>query len=88
VEFFKNLSSADQVAYNCALFGENPSESFAVAIEGENFSRTGGCTRKAISQVFTKDQMKASYYNPKDALINQDLRMKEALRKYVAEMCT
>lgn len=88
VDIFKNLSPADQVAYNRALFGENPGESFAVALEGENFSRTGGCTREAIGQVFTEDQMQASYYNPKDALINQDPRMKKALRKYAAEMRT
>ncbi len=88
VEIFKNLSATDQVAYNRALFGENPGESFAVAIEGENFSRAGGRTRGAISRVFTEDQMKASYYNPKDAIINQDPRMKKALRKYAAEMRT
>ncbi|WP_133510479.1 hypothetical protein [Candidatus Thiosymbion oneisti] len=88
VGIFKNLSAADQVAYNRALFGENPGESFAVAIEAENFSRTGGCTREAIGQVFTEDQLQASYYNPKDALINKDPRMKEALRKYAAQMRT
>ncbi|WP_089729834.1 hypothetical protein [Candidatus Thiosymbion oneisti] len=88
VGIFKNLSAADQVAYNRALFGENPGESFAVAIEGENFSRTGGCTRDAIGQVFTEDQLQASYYNPKDALINKDPRMRKALRKYAAQMRT
>jgi len=86
VQIYKNLSRADQVAYNRALFGENIGETFAVGIETENFSRTGGCTRKAIEQVFEPEQLKATYYNPKDALINKDLRMKAALRKYAAEM--
>ena len=59
---------------------------FAVSLEQENLSRTGGCTRAAIEKVFTSDQLKATYYNPKDALINKDPRMKEALRKYAKAM--
>ncbi len=86
VQIYKNLSPADQVAYNRTLFGENTDATFAVGLETENFSRTGGCTRKAIEQVFAPEQLKATYYNPKDALINKDPRMKAALRKYAAEM--
>jgi hypothetical protein len=86
IEIYKNLSPADQVAYNRALFGENTDATFAVGLETENFFRTGGCTRKAIEQVFEPEQLKATYYNPKDALINKDPRMKAALRKYAAEM--
>jgi hypothetical protein len=86
VQFFKSLAPADQVAYNRALFGENTGATFAVALEIENFSLTGGCTRKAVAQVFKPDQLQATYYNPKDALINKDPRMKAALRKYAAEM--
>lgn len=86
IEIFKNLSPADRVAYNRALFGENSDASFAVGLETENFSRTGGCTRTAIAQVFKPEQLKATYYNPKDALINKDPRMKAALRQYAAEM--
>jgi hypothetical protein len=86
IQIFKNLSPADQVAYNRALLGENTGATFAVGLETENFSLTGGCTRRAIEQVFAPDQLKATYYNPTDALINKDPRMKEALRKYAAEM--
>lgn len=86
VKIFEDLLPADQIAYNRALFGENPDATFAVGLETENFSRTGGCTRKAIEQVFEPEQLKATYYNPKDALINKDPRMKAALRKYAAEM--
>ena len=86
IGFFKRLSPADQTAYNRTLFGENTDATFAVGLETENFSRTGGCTRKAIRQVFRPDQLKAVYYNPKDALINRDPRMKVALRKFAAEM--
>jgi hypothetical protein len=86
VSIFKGLGSADQVAYNRALFGENTGATFAVALETENFSLTGGCTRKAVAQVFKPDQLEATYYNPKDAMINKDPRMKAALQKYGGEM--
>lgn len=83
---FKNMSPADQVAYNRTLLGENSGATLAVALETENLSRTGGCTRQAIEQVFTPEQMQASYYNPKDAIINKDRRMKAALAYYAREM--
>lgn len=86
VTIYKNLSPTDQVAYNRALLGENTDATFAVGLETENFSRVGGCTRKAIEQVFEPEQLKATYYNPKDALINKDPRMKAALRYYAREM--
>ncbi|MCI0335868.1 MAG: hypothetical protein L0228_21890 [Planctomycetes bacterium] len=86
VQIFKNLSPADQVAYNRALFGENTDASLAIGLETENFSRCGGCTLKAIEQVFNPEQLKENYYNPKDALINKHPRMRAALRKYADEM--
>src|SRR5215510_8385064 len=52
VEIFRALSPADQVAYNRALLGEDATATFAVALEIEDLSRTGGCTRKSISEVF------------------------------------
>jgi len=86
VQIFRALSPADQVAYNRALFGEDVSATFAVALEIEDLSRTGGCTRKAISQLFKPEQLKASHYNPQDALINKDPRMKAALGFWQREM--
>jgi hypothetical protein len=86
VEIFKNLSPSDQAAYNRALLGENTNATFAVALEIENFSRCGGCTLKAIQQVFSPDHLKAMYVNPLDALIANDPRMKAALRKYAQAM--
>lgn len=86
IQIYKNLSPADQVAYNRALFGRNPDATFAVALETENFSRCGGCTRVAIEKYFQPEQLKASYYNPKDGMINKDPRMKAALREYATRM--
>jgi len=86
IEIFQGLSSTDQIAYNRALFGENSDASFAVGLEIENFSRCGGCTRRAIEQVFKPEMLKSTYYNPLDALINKDPRMKAALREYATKM--
>ncbi len=82
VQIFENLSPADQVAYNQTLFGENSDAAFAVAIETEDFSRTGGCTRTAIEQVFDPEQLTTTYLNPKDALIEEDPRMAAAIIDY------
>ena len=86
VQNFRNLSPADQVAYNRALLGENLDATFAVTLERENFSRIGGCTRKGVELAFSEKQMIATYYNPTDAQINKDPRMKAVLRKYAIEM--
>ncbi|VAX00545.1 hypothetical protein MNBD_GAMMA22-2977 [hydrothermal vent metagenome] len=86
IEIFKNLSPSDRTAYNRSLFGENSSASFAVALETENLSFSGGCTLKATKQVFKPEQLKSSYYNPKDALISKDKRMKKAVAHYSREM--
>jgi hypothetical protein len=86
VEIFRKLSPADQVAYNRALFGKDNGAVFAVGLETENFSLTGGCTRTAIEQVFPPEQVKSTYYNQKDALVNKDSRMKNALGRYAKEM--
>jgi hypothetical protein len=82
VRIFNSLSAADQVAYNRTLFGENTDATFAVSLEAEDFSRTGGCTLAAIKQVFSPVQLSLSYINPKDSLIEQDPRMIAALTKF------
>ena len=82
VQLFRNLSPADQIAYNHTLLGENTDATFAVALEAEDFTRTGGCTRSAIEQVFPPEQLTTTFVNPKDALIEQDPRMVAALADF------
>jgi hypothetical protein len=86
VQIYQSLSPADQVAHARALFGENTDATFAIALDAEDFSRCGGCTRRAIEQVFDREHLRASYHNPKDALIAKDPRMRSALREYAKEM--
>jgi hypothetical protein len=82
VQVFLSLSPTDQVAYSHTLFGEHPDATFSVALETEDFSRTGGCTRSAIEQFFTAEQMNATYINPFDVLVDQDPRMIAANAKF------
>ncbi len=84
VRIFNSLAPADQVAYNRTLFGENIDATFAISLEAEDFSRTGGCTRAAIEQVFAREQLSATYLNPLDALIEQDPRMIAALEEFAS----
>jgi hypothetical protein len=86
VQLYQNLSPADQIAYGRALFGDHSDATLAIALDAEDFSRCGGCTREAVEKVFSAEHLKASYYNPKDALIAKDPRMKAALRQYREEM--
>ena len=82
VRIYKNLSPADRVAYNRALLGEDTNPTFAVALEIEDLSQIGGCTRSAIAQAFNPEELKSTYYNPKDARVDQDPRMKSALATF------
>lgn len=86
VQIFRGLSASDQVAYNRALLGANLNATLAIALETENLSQTGGCTRRGLEQVFKPDQMKASHYNPQDAIIARDARMRAAVNTWRREM--
>ncbi len=76
------LSAADQVAYKRTLWGDNVEATFVIMLENEDFSGAGGCTKKAIDQVFTEEQRNANYLNPFDAQVQQDSRMVDALEKW------
>ena len=78
----ERLPEAERVAYELTLFGENPDSDFAFALDEEDFSSTGGCTREAVSQVFTPEQLEGTYVNPKDVLVAEDPRIKEAERNW------
>lgn len=86
IQIFNSLSDADQIAYNHTLFGENTDATFAVTLEAEDFAETGGCTRAAIEQVFSPEELSAAYYNPGDALIEQDPRVIAAIAAWAACM--
>jgi hypothetical protein len=81
LKIWKSLPAADREAYAHTLWGDDPTDplaEFVFAFDEEDFSSTGGCTRKAVAQVFTPAQLKGSYVNPKDVLVENDPRIIEA----------
>lgn len=79
LEIWQNLPPADQEAYARTLWGDPDTKfDFVFAFDEEDFSETGGCTRKAVSRVFTQVQIKGAYVNPKDVLVENDPRVIEA----------
>jgi hypothetical protein len=80
------LSEADREAYERNMWGEDPEETFAWAFDEEDFSSTGGCTRKAVEANFTKDQIQGTYVNPKDVAVDQDPRVIKAVAEWKACM--
>jgi hypothetical protein len=86
LRYIEGLSEADKAAYDRTLYGEDPDATFAFTFDEEDFSSTGGCTRKAVEQVFTKEQLSENYQHPKDILIEKDPRVMEANANWVACM--
>jgi hypothetical protein len=76
------LPVSDQVAYKRALWGEAVEWNHARALEQEDFSETGGCTRTAAEAKYSATELNGSYVNPGDKLIAQDPRMIEAMKKW------
>ena len=75
-------TQAERDAYYQTLFGEDWDADFAFTLDEEDFSSTGGCTRKGVEQVFTPEQMDGSYVNPKDVLVEEDPRIIAASKKW------
>ena len=82
LRIWKRLPPADQEAYSRTLWGDDPTADFVWTFDEEDFSSTGGCTRTAVAQVFTPEQIKGTYVNPKDVLVNSDPRIIEAHRNW------
>ena len=86
LRYIESLPVTHRAAYERALYGDDPNITFAFALGDEDFSSTGGCTRKAVEQVFTPEQIRGDYVNPKDILIEKDARVAKANADWVACM--
>jgi hypothetical protein len=82
LQIYKSLSESDRAAYSRTLWGDQPRADFVFTMDEEDFSRTGGCTRKAVAQVFTPEQVRGSYVNPKDVLVESDPRIVKATENW------
>jgi hypothetical protein len=83
LKIFEGLSETNQVAYERTLYGEDSEATFAFTFDEEDFSSTGGCTRKAVEKVFTAEQISPTYANPKDVLVENDPRIVKAEQEWV-----
>lgn len=85
----ESLSPSDRVAYNRALYGENPNATFVVSLDDEDFSQTGGCTAAAVQQVFSADELGpgfVNYQNDEGARVDEDPRVVAAYRDWATCM--
>lgn len=78
LEIWQSLPLTDREAYARTLWGDEPKSDFVFTFDEEDFSSTGGCTREAVAKVFTPAQLKGTYVNPKDVLVENDPRIIEA----------
>lgn len=81
------LAPADQAAYDQALYGGNRSATFASALDSEDLTGLGGCTKRAVDTVFPASEIKLLRQSPssQDAvgeLALQDPRVIEATRSW------
>ena len=83
LRIIEGLSETDREAYERTLWGEDTEATFAFAFDEEDFSSTGGCTRKAVEQVFTAEQLSPTYVNPKDVIVENDPRIIKAEQEWV-----
>jgi hypothetical protein len=85
----KSLSAADRAAYDRALWGDNPSATFAEALDTGDFSELGGCTKQASDAVFGGAAVLEAVVGKLDELdqrIVEDQRMVRANEKWAACM--
>jgi hypothetical protein len=80
--YLDGLPPADQVAFKHTLWGESPDWNHAHALEAEDFSQSGGCTRSAAEQTYTPTEISGAYVNPADIRLEQDPRMIAAIKKW------
>ena len=78
-----SLSEADRKAYDHALSGDDPTATFAEAVDTGDYSRLGGCVKTATDQVFGGAdtlQSLSSKLDELDQKIRADARMVKAVR--------
>lgn len=75
IQIYESLSESEQVAYDRTLFGEDSDATFALTLDDEDFSGTGGCTKEAVEAVFPAEMLSSTFINPKDVLIESDPRV-------------
>jgi hypothetical protein len=86
-----SLSDADRKAYDAALHGDDPTATFADALDSGDYSRLGGCIKQATDQVFGGADVLSSLSAKLDELdqkMRADARMVKAVKDWSACMRT
>ncbi|NNC43201.1 MAG: hypothetical protein HKO03_08195 [Acidimicrobiia bacterium] len=83
LRIYADLPPADQAAYDRTLFGDDTDATFAITIDDEDFTSTGGCTKKAIDEVFPEEMRTGTFVNPKDVLVESDPRVQLAEQQWI-----
>jgi hypothetical protein len=81
----RSLSTADRAAYDRALGGDNPTATFAEAVDSGDFSELGGCTKQASEAAFGGTAVLTSLVSKLDELderIIEDQRMVKAIESW------
>ena len=84
-----SLSEADRKAYDHALHGDDPTATFAEALDSGDYSRLGGCIKTATDQVFGGADVLSSLSEKLDELdqkMRADARMVKAVKEWSACM--
>jgi hypothetical protein len=80
-----SLSEADGKAYDKALYGDDPTATFAEAVDTGDYGKLGGCVKSATDQVFGGADVLQSLSSKLDELdqkIRADARMVKAVREW------
>jgi hypothetical protein len=80
-----SMSGADRRAYDRTLWGENVGATFQAAVDSGDFTKLGGCTRRATEAVFGGAQVLTQLQGKLDELderILEDQRMVRALERW------
>ena len=84
-----SLSTPEKAAYDRALYGDDPTATFAVALDTGDFGRLGGCLKQATEKVFGGPDLIQSLtakLDDLDARILADARMVDAVGSWSACM--
>jgi hypothetical protein len=79
---FDDLTDQDKTAYERTLWGDSTANTFVFMLENEDFEGAGGCTKTAIEEAFTAEQLSPNFNNPFDVLVEQDSRYIDAVKKW------
>jgi hypothetical protein len=80
-----SLSEADRTAYDKALYGDDPTATFAEAVDTGDYSRLGGCVKAGTDQVFGGADVLSGLSTKLEELdqkIRADARMVKAVREW------